>query len=179
MEENWNETTNETNTSTEEGLNARLVRTRESSVKAFGDIQHRLESVDTINGVEWINDSKSTDTGSTLYSLDYMDKPVVWIVGSSDLEQDYTLFTDAVADKVSAICAYGAPHPGIEMLIEMAGVESTWTDTVDDAVTWCAANAANGSTVLFSPACSSFEFFEDFKQRGDAFKAAVKNLKSL
>lgn len=177
MEDNWNETTEQTGT--EEGLNARLVRTRESSVKAFGDIEHRLELVDTINGVDWINDSKSTDPGSTLYSLDYMDNNVLWIAGTNEIEEDYSFFSETVNDKVRAICAYGNPSAGLDMLMEMSGVNCTWVASVEEAVKWCAEQAESGSVVLFSPSCSSFGRYTDFKERGDAFKAAVKQLKSL
>lgn len=168
-----------TETARKEGLNARMIEARESSVKAFGDIEHRLEHVDLINGVEWINDSKSTDPGSTLYSLDFMTKPVVWIVGSNGLEDDYSLFAEIISEKVQAIVGYGVLNPEIESLAAMNGLECSWWNTVEETVAWCSKNVTSGSVVLFSPSCSSFERFTDFKQRGEAFRVAVNQLKSL
>jgi UDP-N-acetylmuramoylalanine--D-glutamate ligase len=73
-------------------LKQSIVKNRENSVADFGNIEHRLQFVDTVNGVEYINDSKATDINSTWYSLEYMNKSVIWIVGTTDIDADYSLF---------------------------------------------------------------------------------------
>jgi len=158
-------------------LKEQLLEARNKSMSLFGDIAHRLESCAEINGVEYINDSKSTDLDSTYYSLELISKPVVWIVGSTEIENDYSIFEKLVKFKVKSIICFGKPETRIKY--SFAGLVDVYAhkETIADAVGLARELGKSGDTVLFSPGCSSYEQFTDFRDRGNQFKLEVDRLK--
>lgn len=155
-----------------------LIEARSKSMSLFGDIAHRLESIAELEGVEWINDSKSTDLDSTYYSLELVGKPMVWIVGSTDVENDYSIFEKLVKFKVKSIVCFGPAETRIKY--SFANLVDTYAhkSTLEEAVEMAKQLSKEGDAVLFSPACSSFELFNDFRDRGNAFKRLVTGRES-
>ena len=154
-------------------LKARMLEARKNSINLFSDIGHRLESVGLKNGVEWINDSKATDIDSSYYSLELMEKPVIWIVGASDVIRDYTVFDKLVRYKVKKVICFGSYETQIKYTF--AGITEGYAhkETLEDAVSTAAEWSKEGDVVLFSPACSSFDLYDDYKQRGEHFKSLI------
>jgi len=154
-------------------LKARMLEARKNSINLFSDIGHRLESVGEKNGVEWINDSKATDIDSSYYSLELMEKPVIWIVGASDVIRDYTVFDKLVRYKVKKVICFGSYETQIKYTF--AGITEGYAhkETLEDAVSTAAEWSKEGDVVLFSPACSSFDLYDDYKQRGEHFKSLI------
>ena len=146
------------------------------SLSDFEGVEHRLENVQKVNGVQYINDSKATNVNSVYYALECMDTPTVWIVGGVDKGNDYSDLLPLVREKVKAVVCLGLDNQKIidtfqkvvDVLVETAGVE--------EAVKVADKIAKEGDTVLLSPACSSFDLFQDYKERGMKFKEAVRNL---
>lgn len=150
-----------------------LLQARKNSISEFSGIEHRLELVREINGTEYINDSKATDFSTSLYSLSCMSRPVIWIAGVSEVQNDYSVFSGIVREKVKAIISFGKnTEKNMEILKQDVHVFSH-VPSVEDAVKAASSLAATGDVVLFSPACSSFEMFENYKQRGECFRKAV------
>lgn len=161
-------------------LAAKIVDVRKEIIKEslqdFQGIEHRLEFVASINGVEFINDSKATNINSAWYALESMQKPVVWICGGQDKGNDYNEIIDLVKHKVKAIICLGKNNKKIisafkdviELIVE--------TDNPSDAVAASYKIAKKGDVVLLSPACASFDLFENYEDRGMRFKAAVRSL---
>ncbi|WP_116789550.1 UDP-N-acetylmuramoyl-L-alanine--D-glutamate ligase [Flavobacterium psychrotrophum] len=146
------------------------------SMSNFQGVEHRLEKVLKIQGVEYINDSKATNTNSTYYALDSMSAPTVWIVGGVDKGNDYNELMGLVNEKVKAIVCLGVDN---HKIISAFGnvvdvlVEAT---SMTEAVIAASKLAEKGDTVLLSPCCASFDLFESYEDRGKQFKAAVQNL---
>jgi UDP-N-acetylmuramoylalanine--D-glutamate ligase len=144
------------------------------SLQDFQNIEHRLEFVASINGVEFINDSKATNVNSTWYALESMNKPAVWIAGGQDKGNNYDDLIDLVKAKVKAIICLGKDNKKIikafknhvDLIIE--------TDNTIDAVSASYKIAKKGDVVLLSPACASFDLFKNYEDRGLQFKAAVR-----
>ena len=155
------------------GQKARMLEARKNSINLFSDVGHRLESIGIKNGVEWINDSKATDIDSSYYSLELMDKPVIWIVGASDVIRDYTVFDKLVRYKVKKVICFGSYETQIKYTF--AGITEGYAhkETLEDAVSTAAEWSKEGDVVLFSPACSSFDLYDDYKQRGEHFKSLI------
>ena len=159
-------------------LEQSLIQARKKSMSLFSDIEHRLEPVRTLNEVEFINDSKATDIDSSGYSLDMMEKPVIWIIGESDEDTDYELLVDEVADKVRILVVFGNPsRKALESIIRLVDIYKV-AETVQDAVEVAHELALQGEVVLFSPACSSFAQFDNYRDRGITFRDAVNSLKA-
>lgn len=162
------------------GLSASLLDIKKDVIrKALSDfeaVEHRLEYVETINNVRYINDSKATNVNSCWYALESMTTPVVLILGGKDKGNDYSEIEKFVDEKVSAIVCMGKDN---QKIIDFFGKKVPVYDThsVTDAVNQCAAVAKAGETVLLSPCCASFDLFKSYEDRGEKFKAAVKNLK--
>lgn len=154
-------------------LRDQLIAARKKSMNLFADIAHRLESVETINGVEWINDSKATDINSTYYSLELMDKPVVWIVGSSEDELDYSILDKLVKYKVKRIICFGAYETQLKYSFANLVDGYAHKNTLEEAMIMAKEWTEQGDVVLFSPAVSSFGLYEDFRVRGAHFKNLV------
>jgi len=162
------------------GVAARLMEIRKETIKQslsdFQNIAHRLEYVASVHGITFINDSKATNINSTWYALEYMEKPTVWVMGGVDKGNDYDLLKPLVAEKVKAIVCLGLDNRHIHKAF--AGLVETIIDTESarEAVTTAYYLAEKGETVLLSPACASFDLFENYEDRGDQFKAAVNEL---
>ncbi len=162
------------------GVAAHLMEIRKETIKQslsdFQNIAHRLEYVASIHGITFINDSKATNVNSTWYALEYMDKPTVWIVGGVDKGNNYDLLKPLVREKVKAIICLGLDNKNIHAAFE--GMVETLVDTESAAEAVSAAYyfAEKGNAVLLSPACASFDLFENYEDRGDQFKQAVNAL---
>ncbi len=146
------------------------------AVQTFQSLEHRMESVATVRGVEFINDSKATNVNSTWYALESMTKPTVLILGGVDKGNDYSLIKELVKEKVKAIVCLGTDNSKLHQAFD--GEVATIVDTKNakDAVEEAFALATVGDAVLLSPACASFDLFKNYEDRGKQFKEAVKNL---
>lgn len=154
----------------------KLIDARQSGLKRTNEINHRLESLRTWNGIEFINDSKSTDIESTLFSLESIKKPIVWIVGTSESERELEITEKLVRLKVKSIISFG-PYRGKvqEKLASLADSYAHHT-TLEDSFSSILERAKSGDAVLFSPACSSYELYGSFRDRGNHFKFLVNQL---
>lgn len=161
-------------------LAARIVDIRKDiireSMEDFVNAEHRLEFVSTVNGIEFINDSKATNVNSTWYALESMQKPTVWIVGGQDKGNDYNELTDLAKEKVKAIVCLGADNKKI--IKAFKGVVDTIVEaeSAAEAVALSYRLATKGDAVLLSPACASFDLFKNYEDRGVQFKQAVRGL---
>lgn len=163
------------------GLSAGLLDIRKDTIrKALSDfeaVEHRLEYVDTVNGVRYVNDSKATNVNSTWYALESMTTPTVLILGGKDKGNDYSEIDGLVKEKVRAIVCMGADN---SKLLEFFGgkvKEIRDTHSMQEAIAACAEIAESGDTVLLSPCCASFDLFTSYEDRGQQFKDCVKSLK--
>jgi UDP-N-acetylmuramoylalanine--D-glutamate ligase len=162
------------------GVLARLLEIRKESIRDslsdFTNAEHRLESVGSVHGIEFINDSKATNINSTWYALECTETPIVWIVGGVDKGNDYNMVMEMVKDKVKAIICLGKDNSKI--IKAFSGVVDTITevDSAQDAVNAAYYLGKQGDSVLLSPACASFDLFESYEDRGQQFKAAVRSL---
>ena len=156
-------------------LDIRSAVVRES-LTDFVNVEHRLEFVAKVHGIEFINDSKATNINSTWFALETMEKPTVWIVGGVDKGNDYTELMDLVKNKVKAIICLGLDNQKI--IDTFSGVVETIVEAKSamEAVAYGYRLASKDETVLLSPACASFDLFENYEQRGDMFKEAVRRL---
>lgn len=159
---------------------AKLMQIRKATIREslsnFQGVEHRLEKVLKIQNVQYINDSKATNVNATFFALDSMNTPTVWIVGGVDKGNDYHELMSLVREKVKAIICLGVDNKKIidifgnvvDMMIEV--------DNMNDAVHMAQRLTEKGDSVLLSPACASFDLFENYEDRGNQFKQAVKNL---
>jgi UDP-N-acetylmuramoylalanine--D-glutamate ligase len=159
---------------------AKLLQIRKQTIREslsnFQGVEHRLEKVLKIQNVQYINDSKATNVNAAFFALDSMNSPTVWIVGGVDKGNDYSELMSLVHEKVKAIICLGVDNKKIidafgnivDMMIEVTSMQ--------DAVTMAQRLAEKGDTVLLSPACASFDLFENYEDRGRQFKNAVQNL---
>jgi UDP-N-acetylmuramoylalanine--D-glutamate ligase len=145
------------------------------AVQTFQSLEHRMETVVSIRGVEFINDSKATNVNSTWYALESMTKPTILILGGVDKGNDYDLIKDLVKEKVKAIVCLGTDNEKIINAFKDE-VKVVSTNNADDAVRTSFQLATVGDAVLLSPACASFDLFKNYEDRGKQFKEAVKNL---
>ncbi len=146
------------------------------AVQNFQSLEHRMEPVATIRGVEFINDSKATNVNSTWYALESMTKPTVLILGGVDKGNDYSLIADLVKEKVKAIICLGTDNQKIHEAFGEMVPTIVDTNNALDAVQAAFHFSAKGDVVLLSPACASFDLFRNYEDRGDQFKKAVKDL---
>jgi UDP-N-acetylmuramoylalanine--D-glutamate ligase len=162
------------------GIAAKLLEIRSESMKEsfsdFKNAEHRLEHVARIQDIEFINDSKATNVNSAWYALESVTTPIVWIAGGVDKGNDYSILKNLVKDKVRAIVCLGTDN---------GKIHEAFDDVVDIIVNTASAREAaevsfhlakKGDTVLLSPACASFDLFKNYEDRGEQFKAAVKEL---
>ncbi len=162
------------------GIAARLLDIRSSvireSLEDFVNVEHRLEFVAKVHGIEFINDSKATNINSTWFALETMEKPTVWIVGGVDKGNDYSELLDLVKTKVKAIICLGLDNQKI--IDTFSGSVETIVEAKSamEAVAYGYRLASKDETVLLSPACASFDLFENYEHRGDLFKEAVRRL---
>lgn len=146
------------------------------AVQTFQSLEHRMEPVATVRGVEFINDSKATNVNSTWYALESMSKPIVLILGGIDKGNDYSLIRELVAEKVKAIVCLGVDNHKIHDAFSPVVSKIVDTASAEDAVRASFALATVGDAVLLSPGCASFDLFKNYEDRGTQFKEAVKNL---
>lgn len=159
---------------------AQLMRIRKQTIREslsnFQGVEHRLEKVLKIQNVQYINDSKATNVNASFFALDSMTTPTVWIVGGVDKGNDYSELMSLVHEKVKAIICLGIDNKKIieafanivDMMVEV--------DNMHDAVNTAKHIAEKGDTVLLSPACASFDLFQNYEDRGNQFKNEVRNL---
>lgn len=161
-------------------LAARIVDVRKETIREslqdFQNIEHRLEFVASINGIEFINDSKATNVNSTWYALESMEKPVIWICGGQDKGNDYNELLDLVKARVKAIVCLGKDNKKILAAFSKVVGTIVETDNAMDAVNTSFKLGKKGDVVLLSPACASFDLFKNYEDRGMQFKAAVRSL---
>ena len=162
------------------GIASRILEIRKEvvreSLEDFVNVEHRLEFVAKVHGIEFINDSKATNVNSTWYALETMDKPTVWIVGGVDKGNDYSELLDLVKDKVKAIICLGLDNQ--KLLETFSGSVETIVEarSAMEAVAYGYRLAKKDETVLLSPACASFDLFDNYEDRGNQFKEAVRSL---
>jgi UDP-N-acetylmuramoylalanine--D-glutamate ligase len=159
---------------------AKLMQIRKATIREslanFQGVEHRLEKVLKIQNVQYINDSKATNVNATFFALDSMNRPTVWIVGGVDKGNDYNELMSLVREKVKAIVCLGVDNKKIidafgnvvEIMVEVSNM--------NDAVRMAQRLTEKGDNVLLSPACASFDLFENYEDRGNQFKQAVHNL---
>lgn len=148
----------------------------ESGLKTFQNAAHRLEPAGTINGIQFINDSKATNVDSVFYALSSMEAPVIWIAGGLDKGNDYSQLDALVDQKVKALICLGVDNHKLVNYFGNTISSVRETESVADAVAQGLAWAQPGDVVLLSPACASFDLFKNYEDRGNQFKAAVSNL---
>ena len=155
------------------GIESDVIR---NSLATFKPIEHRLEPVLSIKDVLYINDSKATNVDSAWYALECQKRPVVWILGGTDKGNDYSVLNDLVKEKVKGIVCLGVDNKKIHEAF--GGMVSRMEDALSarEAVQKAAAMADAGDVVLLSPCCASFDLFKNYEDRGEQFKAAVRNL---
>jgi UDP-N-acetylmuramoylalanine--D-glutamate ligase len=159
---------------------AKLMQIRKATIREslanFQGVEHRLEKVLKIQNVQYINDSKATNVNATFFALDSMNSPTVWIVGGVDKGNDYNELMSLVREKVKAIVCLGVDNKKIidafgnvvDIMVEVSNM--------NDAVRMAQRLTEKGDNVLLSPACASFDLFENYEDRGNQFKLAVHNL---
>lgn len=146
------------------------------AIQTFKSLEHRMSTVATIRGVEFINDSKATNVNSTWYALESMTKPVILILGGVDKGNDYSLLKDLVKEKVKAIVCMGVDNTKIHEAFGNEVQLMINTQSAKDAVNAAFHFADKGDVVLLSPACASFDLFKNYEDRGMQFIEAVKDL---
>jgi len=156
-------------------LNIRKEVIRES-LADFQGVEHRLEPVITVCGVNFINDSKATNVNSTWYAIECMENNIIWIVGGVDKGNDYSELFPVVSKKVKAIVCLGKDNKKIIEAFKDKVATIVETTSMEEAVRSSYYLAKKGETVLLSPACASFDLFKNYEDRGRQFKQAVRNL---
>jgi UDP-N-acetylmuramoylalanine--D-glutamate ligase len=146
------------------------------AVQSFETLEHRMEYVSTVRGVEFINDSKATNVNSTWYALESMQKPVILILGGIDKGNDYSLLRSLVKEKVKAIVCMGIDNRKIHEAFRDDVATIVNTSSAKEAVKTGFHLAQKGDVVLLSPACASFDLFKNYEDRGRQFKEAVREL---
>lgn len=156
-------------------LNIRKETIRES-LADFQGVEHRLEPVITVCGINFINDSKATNVNSTWYAIECMENNIIWIVGGVDKGNDYSELYQVVKKKVKAIVCLGKDNKKIIGAFKDKVATIVETTSMEEAVRSSYYLAKKGETVLLSPACASFDLFKNYEDRGRQFKQAVRNL---
>lgn len=156
-------------------MNIRKQTIRES-LSNFQGVEHRLEKVLKIENVQYINDSKATNVNATFFALESMETPTIWIVGGVDKGNDYTELMPLVNEKVKAIICLGVDNKKIIDSFNNIVDVMVETSSMEQAVKVAQKIAEKGETVLLSPACASFDLFENYEDRGNQFKSAVRSL---
>lgn len=146
------------------------------AVSSFETLEHRMEKVATVRGIDFINDSKATNVNSTWYALESMDKPVTLILGGIDKGNDYGLIKDVVREKVKTIICLGVDNKKIHEAFSDVVSQILDAKSAAEAVDKAYVSSKKGDVVLLSPACASFDLFKNYEDRGNQFKNAVKSL---
>lgn len=146
------------------------------SLKSFTGVEHRLELTRVVNGVKYINDSKATNVNSVWFALDSLNVPVTLILGGRDKGNDYSELEFLIRDKVHTIIGIGESKNKVEKALANVAPNFAMADSMHDAVRMAKKVAKRGEVVLLSPACSSFDMFDDYEHRGRVFKEEVAKL---
>ncbi|WP_372633969.1 UDP-N-acetylmuramoyl-L-alanine--D-glutamate ligase [Fodinibius sp.] len=146
------------------------------SLSSFEGVEHRLEQVRTVGGVRYVNDSKATNINAVWYALDSFNVPLTLILGGRDKGNDYRELVDQIREKVHTVIAIGEATPMIEEQLKAIVPHFKTAGTMNEAVRMAKRNAKRGEVVLLSPACSSFDMYENYQHRGNEFKKAVNRL---
>ncbi len=162
------------------GISARIAGLRKEKIResflTFDGLEHRLEPVATVRGVEFVNDSKATNVNSVWFALESMKQPVVLILGGQDKGNDYNEIMELVREKVKAIVCMGIDNRPIHQAFDGVVADIVDTQSIDAAVHAAYALSEKGDVVLLSPACASFDLFKNYEDRGRQFKEAVRAL---
>ena len=144
------------------------------SLSDFEGVEHRLERVARVGGVQYINDSKATNVDACWYALESMTTPTILILGGKDKGNDYNAIKDMVAKKCAALVYLGADNTKLHNFFDGLGLPVRDTHSMPDCVKACAELAKAGDTVLLSPCCASFDLFKNMEDRGEQFKTLVR-----
>ncbi len=155
---------------------AKLKSIREG-LKTFKNAPHRLELIATVNGVDFVNDSKATNVDSVVYGLGSYNQPLIWIAGGIDKGNDYNMIKGQVQEKVKVLICLGKDNEKLKEFFQGMVPVIHETQSVHDLVRMALREAKKGDVVLLSPACASFDLFKNYEDRGDQFRKAVLELK--
>lgn len=162
------------------GISANIAGVKNSYIRAvlsnFAGVEHRLEKVARVNGVEYINDSKATNVNSCWYALQSVKTKVVLILGGKDKGNDYTEIEPFVLEKVKGLVFLGVDNSKLHAFFDGKVADIRDARSMEEAVRHCYEMAEEGDTVLLSPCCASFDLFKSYEDRGEQFKAAVRAL---
>ena len=163
------------------GLSASLLNIKKDVIRKalsdFQSVEHRLEYVDTINGIRYVNDSKATNVNSCWYALESMTTPTVLIIGGKDKGNDYNEIKEMVEKKCAALVYLGADNTKLHNFFDPLGLPIRDTHSMKECVEACRELAKPGYTVLLSPCCASFDLFKNMEDRGEQFKSLVRAMK--
>ncbi len=155
------------------GIKKEVIR---KSLSDFPGVEHRLEKVAKVRGVQYVNDSKATNVDACWYALESMNTKVVLILGGKDKGNDYNAIKNLVKEKCSALVYLGADNTKLHNFFDSLGITVRDTHSMKDCVAACYELAKPGETVLLSPCCASFDLFKNMEDRGEQFKTLVRNL---
>ena len=159
----------------QKSIRKQLLNNRKESFNSFSSIEHRVELFSDKLEKIWINDSKSTDTGATAYSLSKIQGPIIWIVGQNQAPRDLDILEDLVLSKVTEIIYYGKHETNIKYLFG-SKIKYSQLSTIKDSVNMALNNPIKNIKVLFSPACSSYITHKNYQLRGDYFKNLIHSI---
>ncbi len=155
------------------GIKNEVIR---KSLSDFPGVEHRLEKVTTVRGVQYINDSKATNVDACWYALESMKTPTILIIGGKDKGNDYEPIKDLVRQKCAGLVYLGADNKKLHDNFDALGIPVRDTHSMKECVEACYEMAEPGMTVLLSPCCASFDLFKNMEDRGEQFKTLVRNL---
>ena len=162
------------------GIAAKVCDIKDERIRAslsdFTGVEHRLEMVTRVRGVDYINDSKATNVNSCWYALQSVNTPIVLILGGTDKGNDYTEIENIVRKKCKALIFLGVDNAKLHAFFDGKVSETTDAHSMEEAVNKAYQLAEKGDTVLLSPCCASFDLFENYEDRGTQFKTCVRNL---
>jgi UDP-N-acetylmuramoylalanine--D-glutamate ligase len=162
------------------GIGNRIGEIRKDSIKKsfsdFMEIEHRMEKVANVHGIEFINDSKATNVNSTWFALESMIKPIIWIAGGVDTGNDFSILCSLIKKRVKAIICLGTDNENLISAIRQTNIPFLTTQSMAEAVELSYLAGTKGDVVLLSPACASFGLFLDYEDRGNEFKKEVRKL---
>ena len=156
-------------------LKNQLKKNRKKALNSFFSKDHRLELVSEFHGKVWINDSKATDIGASAFSLENTNGPIIWIVGESKVKRDLDFVFEIVVSKVDQIIYYGNYETHLKYKFG-SFLKYAHVNDIKEAVKVALENQIDNSTILFSPACTSFPSHENYKTRGDYFKLLLRTI---
>ena len=159
----------------QKSIRKQLLNKRKESLNSFSSIEHRLEFFSEKLEKIWINDSKSTDTGATAYSLSKIQGPIIWIVGQNQSPRDLDILEDLVLSKVTEIIYYGKHETNIKYMFG-SKIKYSQLSSIKDSVNMALNNPTKNINVLFSPACSSYITHKNYQLRGDYFKNLIHSI---